>query len=953
MGRSLQEKVTFSTLLSDGILAVSKFRKWTRTRVREDIGSEMGLGGRAIERWQNEHPPRDPARLETTARYLVHQSGGTLSRDWLEQFLRLGGHEWPDALIRELFPDSSPPPAPPSEAVEFMGRERELQQMLDGIGRKTRLCVIHGLPGVGKYTLAEHYAEARRGVFPGGVVTVEIGPSESSLLAYDSTEARLINRLTTLANGLGKNNLSKQQTLGDKSTAFKALLQARKRRTLLILVNVPTRDELDLFVPQWDSDHTFLVTTPNSNLAAEADLAIALEPFDNPLAADLLAQTIGPTVDRRADEPTLLRIAEYVGGLPLALWAIGKAIGRDAAANHDLEHVTLAEYCDLHLPMDDRLFIDLDERVQKALYLSCYKLLSEPVRRCFAALGAFEGPTFTREAVDAVIAPDGRREVNWLRELTDFSLLATNRYGRPPVGGPRLSLHALARLLARARLPIDYAAEAGHFHDRVAQFYVDLAANHVTDYPLLEVEWPNIQAAMNYLEARQALFQFQRGLEVLARPGLGALGFLETTGRWGDASRWAKRAQELAGGQEDEADQPLFSFIAGVFDLRRGDLMEADEKLAAARTALEAEADADEDRRLLLAQVYQTIGEVRTRLGRGDEALAALDRSQALLEALGTETALQELGYTNIRRGQPLFQSGQGEAAVAAMLRGLAALPQHPTAAHISGAVTLGTIYNYSNRPEEAVVAWDEGLVHAEALGDVRRTADLWRNKTNLQAEYGQMATAAAVQSEWFKKYEEMGDAAGMGEAASNLGLAYLGLNQVERSRHWLDRAMDTGRQHGLMGVQAHAAINLTRWHIHQGDFATATATLRPAEDAPLLRSEAQRLRAEIALHEGQGEAALVAAQEAIKTIRSRADAGSAHRTLGDVLSALGRADEAEAAFNEALAIFGGNRYETALTDHSYAKHLRAVGREEEARDREEAATAALASLGLPLPWVQ
>lgn len=993
MGRSTSSAKTFGNKLDE---AIQKIHTHKRRKIKDiflDIGDELSLSGRTIESWKYGTLP-DQQKLEKLVRYLFNRGRDLFNREWLHEFLVLGEHERPERLLDELFPIPSPALRQTPSALaasqpdflphipfnvkdrlpEFMGREDKLQEMIKAISQNTQLCVIHGLPGVGKLTLASHYAHACRGDYPGGAVTIEVGLPKVGTGPGD-LEARCIQALDTLAGLLGGIDLKDQHTLEDKSKTVKEKLKARQQRTLLILENVPSREELTYFLPEMGSHHVFIVTTSNSDLAIGADRHWFLNPFEVPseplqddeslpVAVALLAFPIDPSwVENAADIEALRQIASYVGGLPLALWAIGQAI---KVNQEKLSNVTPAEYCDRYLRMEDNRFTDLDERVRHALQFGCYELLSEPLKRSFAALGAFEDREFSAEAADAAMAQDGRRpEVNWVDELTDFSLIQVNRRGRQIIDGrpvTRFSLHPVVRMLASNRLSTDFSDEEPAIRQRVAQFHIDLAAKLAADFAAgrkhdfarLTLEWPNVQAAMEWFDMKREWPEFQRGLEVLTHPSLGTLGFLDTSGHWHEAVAWLTRAYQHATREKDILALPLLHFIDGVFALRRSDWQLAHERLEDAYGELATLPNANEDDLLLLAQVCQYIGELRTKRRDWDGALAALQQSEQILMGLTAEVAGYERGYTDIRRAEPLSKTGQDAKLV--IERGLLALPPWPTAARISGYLNLGMVmvHMFSAEPDKAIEAWNAGKDDAEALGDVRRRAHLWRNIANIQAEYGQLEEALKTQSERYQEYEEIGDVTGMGETASNQGLVLLGLKRYDASRKWLDEAMKIGRKHALNEVQAYAAINLARWHIQQHDFTAAEQWLDQAENHrnETMASEYHRLRAEVAIMQGAADRALISADAARDAILSRLDHGSAFRVYAAALSHLGSYAESEAAYEEAFEAFEKNDYETALTKLSYANHLHRIGRDDEAETAESAALEAFEKLRLEPPTV-
>lgn len=78
---------------------------------------------------------------------------------------------------------STPPPSVRPTGV-FVGREAELRALdeallpASGAARPMAICALHGMPGVGKSYLADHFAALRTDRFPGGVVRLVLRSDE-------------------------------------------------------------------------------------------------------------------------------------------------------------------------------------------------------------------------------------------------------------------------------------------------------------------------------------------------------------------------------------------------------------------------------------------------------------------------------------------------------------------------------------------------------------------------------------------------------------------------------------------------------------------------------------------------------------------------------------------------------------------------------------------------------
>jgi DNA-binding XRE family transcriptional regulator len=207
----------------------------------------------------------------------------------------------------------------------FVGRVHELATI------KTRLCAgakglvvaLHGLPGVGKTTLAWAiaYSTHIHQYFEDGVMWVTLGPNPDLLLLLSRWGALLRIPETTLE-GIG--NL--QQWMGTLNNAIGT------RRMLLVIDDVWSSVDADVF--RVGGPHcTHLVTTRFRSVAAITATPPVMPVTIRELAdaeSLVLLQRLAP--ETRGCAASMLRtFVQSVGGLPLALKQAGSYLHRTAS----------------------------------------------------------------------------------------------------------------------------------------------------------------------------------------------------------------------------------------------------------------------------------------------------------------------------------------------------------------------------------------------------------------------------------------------------------------------------------------------------------------------------------------------------------------------------------------------------------------------------------------------
>ncbi|HEV2781110.1 MAG TPA: tetratricopeptide repeat protein [Actinophytocola sp.] len=323
---------------------------------------------------------------------------------------------------------SHPTPAQlPADIGGFTGRQEDLAR-LDAVlakrnsARNTAVVIaaITGSAGVGKTTLAVHWAHRVRDQFPDGQLYV-------NLRGYASdSPVRPLEALTRFLHALG---LPAERVPVDREEAvglYRTLLA--DRRALILLDNAAGAEQVRPLLP--GSPGCLVLVTSRARLdgltATEGADRITLDVLEPPQARQLLEGMVGQ--DRTGAEPdAVAELAEACAYLPLAL--------RIVAANlASLPHTSIADYTD-ELRKRGRLtelvVAGDDEGAVRAAFDLSYDTLEPAARRLFRLLGLVPGQDFTADVAAALTGtgvPDARRQLGQLAAAHLVGEHAAGRY---------------------------------------------------------------------------------------------------------------------------------------------------------------------------------------------------------------------------------------------------------------------------------------------------------------------------------------------------------------------------------------------------------------------------------------------------------------------------------------------------------------------------------------------
>ncbi|WP_163505407.1 AfsR/SARP family transcriptional regulator [Fodinicola acaciae] len=320
----------------------------------------------------------------------------------------------------------------------FVGRTGHLA-MLDQVltEQRFRVVVVDGAGGVGKTTLATHWAHQVADRFPDGQLYLNLrGFGGTAPLPTESALELLLNSVGTLQ-GRGPGMLPAD--VEARSALFRT--RTAGRRMLVILDNAADTEQVLPLLPA--ADCLTVVTSRNQlrGLVVRGRAArVSVRPFSPDESSQLLADVIGR--QRTVAEPdAATALADLCGHLPLALSIFAERAARFPAAS-------LAALLDELRGPGDRLdAFDAgggDDTSLRTLLSWSYEQLHEPVARTFRLLGRYPGDSVSIAAAAAVTGQSIAVTRDQLDQLTAVNLLEQTSLDR-------YELHDLLKSYAAGR----------------------------------------------------------------------------------------------------------------------------------------------------------------------------------------------------------------------------------------------------------------------------------------------------------------------------------------------------------------------------------------------------------------------------------------------------------------------------------------------------------------------
>ncbi|ELP65553.1 BTAD domain-containing putative transcriptional regulator [Streptomyces turgidiscabies] len=436
-------------------------------RLLADCGSPV-LGGEQ----RHERRARQALRRKADAQAGQSQESEAEARTGRAQQRKAAAQASPEAVpeapraarpaLAPSLPSSPFPPRPPAQLPcspeHLTGRSAEtarLEALLRGGGERTRVCVVHGMPGVGKTALVLHVAHRLASMFPDGQLYADLGGGDPARAADPSDVlAGFLRALGPGAGPLPAQPYSHRAgctpkgepgytagylpgSLSERAAAFRTL--AADRRMLVVLDDAADEGQVRSLLPGAGRGSVVLISGRRALPGLAEAERLGLDVLGPDQTAALLGRLAGP--GRTGAEPeAAAALARLSGGLPLAVRAVASRLG--ARSQWPLR-VLADRLADEDARLDELACGDLDVR---AGIESCYRSLPEPQRQVFRRLGMLESPDFAPWVAAPLVAasvPEAQRLVD---RLADAHLLESGKVDSS--GQVRYRFHDLVRLYA-------------------------------------------------------------------------------------------------------------------------------------------------------------------------------------------------------------------------------------------------------------------------------------------------------------------------------------------------------------------------------------------------------------------------------------------------------------------------------------------------------------------------
>lgn len=460
----------------------------------------------------------------------------------------------------------------------FVGREALLADLVSKLqlGRDDLkhlpVLALHGMGGIGKTCLAAAltHLEVVESALPDGTLWATFGPQPDVMLW-----------LATWGYQLGA-DLTAYPTLETRSRALATLVHDKK--ALLVIDDVWNAADARWLLVGGAGSRAIL-TTRDREVAQGLSGGQEVQVPVLGQAVDLLRLLAPEPVN--ADPAATQELANFLGGLPLALKLAGSLLAKEWKNSFGPREV-VADLEDRKRRLglvDDQYHPGISglPSLEAILRLSYDHLATEQERDCFHTLSVFGGEpnTFTLQAAAAVWDLADPRARQALSALSTQALVQV-------AGNGRYSLQKLVADFAEERTPAEEKLPAQLRHSQhflgTAQKY---QSNNLDQWDQLDLDWRNIQLGMGTTqaglqeenaspEALQRVMQYARALEMVIskrRPAEGmqwltaGVNACQRLGENGEAA-WFNLAQgslALNQGNTDQAET-FFRHSAAVFE---------------------------------------------------------------------------------------------------------------------------------------------------------------------------------------------------------------------------------------------------------------------------------------------------------------------------------------------------------------------------------------------------
>ena len=653
------------------------------------------------------------------------------------------------------FHGSAGPPVPrqlPGAVRHFVDRAVEqdvLTTLLNGAGAdgSVLLSTIDGTAGVGKSTLAVHWARQHRESFPDGELYVNLRGFDPVAEPMEPSEV-----LGIFLAALGVPAERVPADLDARAAQFRSA--AHGRRMLVLLDNARSTEQVRPLLP--GSDTGLVLVTSRDRLdvlvTLEGAERVSLDLLSAEKARELMARYLG--AERAGAEPAALEeVLDRCAGLPLALGIVAVRAAR--APERPLSEL-VAELRDEQARLDALETGGISG--VRAVFSWSYRSLSEGAARLFRLMGLPTGPDLSASAVAALGGLDVAEARGLLDELTRTNLVDQS-------GKDRYAFHDLLRA---------YAAECANADE--AQDDREMALRRLFDFYL----------RTSYAAEQQMIPHAPRMPLQMPPATVPGLWFTEdeTALRWWEDER---RNLVAAARQSFTTGFPVHTWqipytLMYFFRLRGC----TDDWISSYTVAMEAADWLSE--RGVRAELLQNVGMAYYDIKDYERSIQESDMAAALFRELGDAEGESKVLPT---LGHALIDAGRAQDAVDPLERALE-LSRGTGSEYVQGAVhnAFGLLYVQLRRADEGLAHFQKSLRISRKLGEQFGEGYILNNLADAYFSAGQLDDAVEHYRKAADFRGEIGHRQGRARSLRSLAVALRANDAPEEARGSLQQAL-------------------------------------------------------------------------------------------------------------------------------------------------------------------
>lgn len=797
-----------------------------------ELAAALDVSERTVRAWETSKPPH-----ASKARHIAELLGLTGAE--YARFVALAAGRDPDAARPAI---AAATRTLPCDIASFTGREQELGALASAVadapqaGGVPRICVIHGMPGVGKTKLAVHFAHMVADRYPDGQFFADLAGHSADRSPVDPAD-----ELSALLLAAGIPRPVIPYDADKRAAAWRDWTAGR--RSLLLLDDVRDAGQVIPLLPG-SAGNLVLITTRNrfAGLADATDVPVEV------MSAGEAAELFVRLASRPGLQPGSHEVGEVVGllgGLPVVIAPIAGQLKQHRTWRvSDLGARLGRSGGRLGLPVSGRA------KVADLVGLS-YRALSPDMRRMFRRLALHPGPDIDPYSAAALDDRDPDSARGLLEELFDYHLIdeqATDRY----------RFHDIVRDYARTLVAEDPPADLAAAERRLLGYYFAaaraadqyLARRTATGMPPVSEDRPG---SVPDIRSRQDAFAWlddnYRHLHAAAEhaytrgyPEYATLipavmdEYLTRRGHWNQLLALQQLAVRAAGDADVPGSARALADLGGIQYLL-GDLDGAASALARALELHERTGD-----RLGLAQVLRRQGVIAFATGDYDAADRALS---AALEGFRQVSDRRGEADTLLRMGLLRYETGQIEAAFAAQSAARDMCAELDDLLGQANALCwLGEVQRERGNHAEAIASTTQGLALYRELGDPWDAAGARSYLGAALRAAGRLTEAGAEFGAALAVYQEAGDDYDEAGVLNQIGMLQTQTGDFAAAADSLARALAPYERWGSENGKAEVFNSMGELALARGDSAEALRhhgmALAIAEDKEIMREEAR-----------------------------------------------------------------------------------------------------------------